>query len=174
MKQYVTHGTGSAQTLSEVQNTNVVVYDTKADAEADLTNLAEGQIIAIKDTGDELAQPVDTVQVGSLHAVTSNAVAEALSFTATEKISGNYFNFIRYHKTYIFSGINLVANTVYTLTSTFEIPYNKTVGIKGFIINEEVWSDDIKAFILSNGTLAVQSSLAGNNFTVVLDVYYIK
>lgn len=79
MKQYVTHGTGSAQTLSEVQNTNVVVYDTMADAEADLTNLAEGQIIAIKDTGDELAQPVDTVQAGNLHAVTSNAVYNTIT-----------------------------------------------------------------------------------------------
>lgn len=109
-----------------------------------------------------------------MQSVTSNAVARALGFTETEKISGNYFDNIRYHKTYIFSGINLVANTVYTLTSTFEIPYNKTVGIEGFIINGEVWSNDIKAFILSNSTLAVQSSLTGNNFTVILDVYYIK
>lgn len=118
--------------------------------------------------------PVDTVASGNMHAVTSNAVAEAVSFTATEKISGNYFDNIRYHKTYIFSGINLVANTSYVLSSSFDIPYNKTVGIKGFIINGEVWSNDIKAYILSNGTLAVQSSLAGNNFTVILDVYYIK
>ena len=77
MKQYVTHGTGSAQTLSEVQNTNVVVYDTKADAEADLSNLSEGQIVATKDSGDELAQPVDTIASGNMHAVTSNAVANS-------------------------------------------------------------------------------------------------
>ena len=77
MKQYVTHGTGSAQTLSEVQNTNVIVYDTKADAEADLSNLSEGQIVATKDSGDELAQPVDTVALGNMHAVTSNAVANS-------------------------------------------------------------------------------------------------
>ena len=77
MKIYVTHGTGSSQTLVEVQNTDVVVYSTKADAEADLSNLKEGQIVATKDSGDELAQPVNEVALNNLHSVTSNAVAQA-------------------------------------------------------------------------------------------------
>jgi hypothetical protein len=76
MKSYVTEGTGSQQTLTDSQNNKIPIYDSKADAEADLANLEEGQIVATKDTGDELAQPVDVVEEGNLHAVTSNAVAE--------------------------------------------------------------------------------------------------
>ena len=53
----------------------IPVYETKAAAEADIANLSEGQLVGIEDTGDELAQPVDTVQDGNMHAVTSNAVA---------------------------------------------------------------------------------------------------
>jgi hypothetical protein len=113
MKQYVTHGTGSAQTLSEVQNTNVVVYDTKADAEADLTNLAEGQIVATKDTGDELAQPVNEVTLNNLHSVTSNAVAQALSsLIKVKKVTFNNVvlnqNGVLNIESYIPSDINLL------------------------------------------------------------------
>lgn len=77
-RQFFTEGTGNQQTLTPSQNEKVAVYDTVADAEADLANLSEGQIIATPDTGDELSQPVDVVESGNLHAVTSNAVAEAL------------------------------------------------------------------------------------------------
>lgn len=73
-KQFFTNGTGSQQTLTPSQNEKVAIYDTVADAEADLTNLEEGQVVATPDTGDELAQPVDTVASGNMHAVTSNAV----------------------------------------------------------------------------------------------------
>lgn len=73
-KQFFTNGTGSQQTLTPSQNEKVAIYDTVADAEADLANLEEGQIVATPDTGDELAQPVDTVASGNMHAITSNAV----------------------------------------------------------------------------------------------------
>ena len=53
----------------------IPLYETRAAAEADLTNLSEGQIIATKDEGNENAKPVDVVEKGNLHAVTSNAVA---------------------------------------------------------------------------------------------------
>lgn len=59
--------------------TDIDVYDTLQDAVDDLPNLAEGQLIATEDTGAELAQPVDVVESGNLHAVTSNAVALFLS-----------------------------------------------------------------------------------------------
>ena len=57
--------------------TDIDVYDSMQDVIADLPNLAEGQLGATKDTGTELSQPVDAVQSGNLHAVTSNAVDEA-------------------------------------------------------------------------------------------------
>ena len=74
MKSYVTSGTGSQQTLTGSQDEKVAVYQTVADAEADLANLEAGQIVATPDTGDENAQPVDAVTDGDMHAVTSNAV----------------------------------------------------------------------------------------------------
>ena len=68
------HTTPETPAMHEVPTMEVPVYDTLADAEADLANLEDGQIITTKDTGDELAQPVDVVEDENLHAVTSNAV----------------------------------------------------------------------------------------------------
>ena len=74
MKTFTTSGTGSQQTLSPIETDKIPVYDSVTDAESDLANLAENQIIATHDTGSELSAPVDTVQSGNMHAVTSNAV----------------------------------------------------------------------------------------------------
>lgn len=82
MKSYVTEGTGSQQTLTDSQDNKIPVYDSRADVEADLANLTVGQIVATKDTGDELAQPVDVVESGNLHAVSSNAV-----YNETQKVN---------------------------------------------------------------------------------------
>ena len=57
----------------------IPVYETKEAAEADIANLSDGQIIATKDEGNENAKPVDVVESGNLHAVTSNAVATVTS-----------------------------------------------------------------------------------------------
>jgi hypothetical protein len=78
MKTFSTSGTGNQQTLSEIESDKMPIYDSLTDAEADLANLSVGQIIGITDTGDELAQPVDVVESGNLHAVSSNAVANAI------------------------------------------------------------------------------------------------
>ena len=77
MKQFIVdrHTTPSTPALKQVPTEKIPIYATDADAEADLANLAEGQIIATLDTGDELSNPVDAVESGNLHAVTSNAVA---------------------------------------------------------------------------------------------------
>ena len=82
MKTFSTSGTGNQQTLSEIESDKMPIYDSVADAEADLANLEEGQLGATKDTGDELSQPVDKVEIGNLHAVTSNAVDKALEWKA--------------------------------------------------------------------------------------------
>lgn len=95
MKTFTTSGTGSQQTLSELETDKMPLYNSLADAEADLANLEEGQIVATKDTGDELAQPVDTVQAGNLHAVTSNAVAVRLCTISTPPINSNYILWAR-------------------------------------------------------------------------------
>ena len=53
----------------------IPLYESKEAAEADIANLSEGQIIATKDEGNENAKPVDVVESGNMHTVTSNAVA---------------------------------------------------------------------------------------------------
>ena len=79
MKTFRTVGQGSTQTIEPIENNKIPVYETKAAAEADIANLEVGQIIATKDEGSELSNPVDVVQDGNMHAVTSNAVAESVA-----------------------------------------------------------------------------------------------
>ena len=74
MKTFRTVGSGASQTLEKIENTKIPIYETKAAAEADIANLSDGQIIATKDEGNENAKPVDVVESGNMHAVTSNAV----------------------------------------------------------------------------------------------------
>ena len=78
MKTFRTVGSGASQTLEKIENNKIPVYETKAAAENDLANLSDGQIIATKDEGNELPNPVDVVESGNMHAVTSNAVATAI------------------------------------------------------------------------------------------------
>ena len=79
MKTFRTVGSGSTQTIEPIENNKIPVYETKTAAETDLANLEVGQIIATKDEGNELPNPVDVVQDGNMHAVTSNAVAESVA-----------------------------------------------------------------------------------------------
>src|SRR5574344_232316 len=79
MKTFRTVGSGSTQTIEPIENNKIPVYETKAAAEADIANLSDGQIVATKDEGNEYAKPVDVVEKGNMHAVTSNAVATITS-----------------------------------------------------------------------------------------------
>ena len=92
MKQFIVdrHTTPNTPTLEQVPTEKIPVYEDMDAAAADLANLAENQIIATHDTGSELSAPVDTVQSGNMHAVSSNAVAEALHISDFSSISGGY------------------------------------------------------------------------------------
>lgn len=70
-----TVGSGASQTTEPIENNKIPIYETKTAAEADIANLSDGQIIGTKDEGNELPNPVDVVESGNMHAVTSNAVA---------------------------------------------------------------------------------------------------
>ena len=70
-----TVGSGASQTTEPIENNKIPIYETKVAAEADIANLSDGQIIGTKDEGNENAKPVDVVEKGNMHAVTSNAVA---------------------------------------------------------------------------------------------------
>ena len=95
MKTFRTVGSGSTQTIEPIENNKIPVYETKAAAEADIANLSEGQIIATKDEGNEYAKPVDVVESGNLHAVTSNAVAESLCTVSIPPFDSNYILWAR-------------------------------------------------------------------------------
>lgn len=90
MKLLFTEGIGASQTTTNAQDEKIPVYETKTAAENDLVNLEVGQIIATKDEGNELSNPVDVVQDGNMHAVTSNAVANAIGGKKIKFISGTY------------------------------------------------------------------------------------
>ena len=79
MKLLFTEGIGASQTTTNAQDEKIPVYETIDAASADLANLEVGQIVATNDTGSELSNPVDVVQDGNMHAVTSNAVADGLN-----------------------------------------------------------------------------------------------
>lgn len=79
MKTFRTVGSGSTQTIEPIENNKIPVYETKTAAENDLANLEVGQIIATNDEGNELSNPVDVVQDGNMHTVTSNAVFDYIN-----------------------------------------------------------------------------------------------
>ena len=83
-----TVGSGASQTTEPIENNKIPIYETKAAAEADIANLSDGQIIGTKDEGNENAKPVDVVEKGNMHAVTSNAVADSLSYSTNEILTG--------------------------------------------------------------------------------------
>ena len=87
MKLLFTEGIGASQTTTNAQDEKIPVYETKTAAETDLVNLEVGQIIATNDEGNELSNPVDVVQDGNMHAVTSNAVADAFKLSPIETIT---------------------------------------------------------------------------------------
>jgi len=90
MKQFIVdrHTTPNTPTLEQVPTEKIPIYDDRAAVTADLANLSVGQIVITKDTGTELSQPINAVESGNLHAVTSNAVAESLSYSETEQATG--------------------------------------------------------------------------------------
>ena len=148
MKLLFTEGIGASQTTTNAQDEKIPVYETKTAAETDLANLEVGQIIATKDEGNELSNPVDVVQDGNMHAVTSNAVASALENKRT---------------------INPATGIDYSVTKNDEVNFYKlsldTVSIEG-----------IKSALITYGfhTILTGTSIieflgpSGQRFTVIL------
>lgn len=90
-KQFIANRSGQTPTLDEVPNETIKIYTTEADLDADLANLEENEIVATDEDNNPQAgtqYPVDVVQDGNMNAVTSNAVAESLSYSTTEQATG--------------------------------------------------------------------------------------
>lgn len=143
MKSYVTSGTGSQQTLTGSQDEKVAIYQTLADAEADLANLEAGQIVATPDTGDENAQPVDVIQAGNMHAVTSNAVFDtyavitASSTTLTGKPPISQDSVIKIMFTSVISGSNTTTGMSISYNGTsYPVKVGKNGSLANFVASE--------------------------------------
>ena len=78
-KEFYTTGTGANQTLTESPNEKIPVYDSKTDMDTDISNIAEGEIVATKAGESEgVVEVVDEVTDGVMNPVTSNAVYDVL------------------------------------------------------------------------------------------------
>lgn len=93
-KQFLANRSGQNPTLDEVPNETIKIYPTEADLDADLANLEENEIVATDEDNNPASgtqYPVDVVQEDNMNAVTSNAVAESLSYSTTEQKTGGYW-----------------------------------------------------------------------------------
>lgn len=138
MKTFRTIGSGSTQTIEPIENNKIPVYETKTAAETDLANLEVGQIIATKDEGNELSNPVDVVQDGNMHAVTSNAVSDSISYSTNEvKTGGKWIDGKPiYRKTLVFT--NLALKETPTHIGMLDIPINNIVRTEALILCKNV------------------------------------
>lgn len=87
-KTFRTSGAGSQQTLHEIEDEKIPVYDTTADAEADLANLAEEQIVATKDAGGDEQTLIEYVD-GRLETTEVNVSVSISGLTCKARKSGN-------------------------------------------------------------------------------------
>ena len=117
MKTFRTVGSGSTQTLESIENNKIPVYETKAAAEADIANLSNGQIIGTKDEGNENAKPVDVVEKGNMHAVTSNAVAESVN-NCVSKVNNMFSGSISPNYDYMEFDLSLLENKICNIMIT--------------------------------------------------------
>lgn len=148
MKTFRTVGQGSTQTTEPIENNKIPVYETKAAAEADIANLSDGQIIGTKDEGNELPNPVDVVEKGNMHAVTSNAVAI---------VTGSKIGFLSGESTDIIEAFSQVsipndfyAKTIKMFCETID-NYNSGVhslSIGGPAYGFVLWKHDNKHFVI--------------------------
>lgn len=150
MKTFSTSGTGNQQTLSEIESNKMPVYENLEAVENDLSNLEEGQLGLTKDTGNELAQPVDAVESGNLHAVTSNAVAEYAKNTIANAVIDNTKFALGAVNTNVKANYNGVLYAIFTKSTT-----NAVLLYEDDI---EIWRSDIggTTFVYSNVTLLIR------------------
>ena len=120
----------------EIPTEKIPVYETEADLDTDLADLEDGQIVAIQDEGASLSVPIDEVKSGDMHAVTSNAVAEAYGEVQVGTVQ-----------------ITCAANDVFAYNLTFPKPF-KTIP-KVFVTINDTINDTINAQELISNSVAL-------------------
>lgn len=96
MKQFIAdrHTVPGTPSLEQVPTEKIPVYDTKADAEADLANLAEDQIVATKDAGADAQTLIEYVD-GRLETTTTEIAMDVIKTGSKAQLnrSGNNVQF---------------------------------------------------------------------------------
>lgn len=149
MKQFIVdrHTAPLTPTLEQVPTEKIPTYESLTDAESDLTNLNEGQIIATLDDGaDELLKTVDTVEDNNMHPVTSNAVAESISYSETEQATGGKW----------IDGKPIYRKVYYSATNWTQYQVIDTIAISKLINITSISTDN-------NGNVMVNSNSIGDN-----------
>ena len=149
-----TVGSGASQTTEPIENNKIPIYETKTAAEADIANLSDGQIIGTKDEGNELSNPVDVVESGNMHAVTSNAVAQSLGALRTNfgfKIGNLMIEMISISKDgVVFSQGRADISNPYKFSAPFTVPPN-------VILNSQ--NDDDYGYSIPIGIVRTKSGI---------------
>ena len=158
MKLLFTEGVGANQTTTNAQDEKIPVYETKEAAEADIANLSDGQLIATKDEGNEYAKPVDVVESGNMHAVTSNAVAEYVDskalYNKVTKDLGTGWNYIQN-----FEGLK--AGT-YVITATIDATVNDINAVVDGVFTQIGTAGN------KNGTLVIDIANDGTDMAIAV------
>lgn len=167
MKQFIVdrHTAPSTPTLDEVPTEKIPIYNSLDDAENDLANLEEGQLIATKDDGaDELLKTVDTVEDNNMHPVTSNAVAESISYFTTEQATGGKWIDGKpiYRKVIDFGALpnNTTKSVAHNITNL-----DKIVNLVGYAVSGTV-TLVIPFVSLTNLASCISNAVNGDNLTV--------
>ena len=153
----------------------IPLYETKAAAEADIANLSDGQIIATKDEGNENAKPVDVVESGNMHAVTSNAVAKSLSYSTEEvKTGGTWIDGKPIYRKVIDCGA-LPSITSKNVVTGLDFTVCNVVKMEGFAKNVRTsdstdiinipYSNEVLLSTTKTGHLSVYASKDFSNFS---------
>lgn len=121
-KTFRTSGAGSQQTLHEIEDEKIPVYDTTADAEADLANLAEEQIVATKDAGGDEQTLIEYVD-GRLETTTTEITMDVFKTGSKAQLnkSGNNVQF--HYAVFDNTTFNPITESVWTTIGTLPVGF---------------------------------------------------
>lgn len=91
-KEFYTNGVGSSQILNPSDESKIRIYDSKADADLDLANIEENEIIATKAGESEgVVEVVDTVEEDNPNPASSGAVFDYVNNSLEWTFAGRAF-----------------------------------------------------------------------------------
>ena len=159
------HTDPSNPTMKVTQDDKIPIYDSKADAEADLANIEEGAIVATKDTG-ATEKVVDVVEDSNMNPVTSNAVYDAI-----KNLRDKAFKIDIINNSYPLSWTqpdNRVALLCATISDGSYAVYAITTGWGGRVVPVKIAGIAVEISITRSGDTITASSSSG---TLVAGVF---